>query len=248
MRRAVNAPTTTLLLDTLRQATGRADLEFAAPPTPAVGGLLRGDAPLPPRRPARRSRAATSSPASCPTRRPASGRPPIQRAVADQGFPTPAVRLTCRRDRPARPVPHRHGRRRRRAADGRPRASAPSPPRSPTWSATCPTSSPASPRTSTHLDAEPLAEQLDALGTPIPTTTAGFIEEQAGYADALGRPDIAAAGERLVATEPALVGPGDHPRRPPPVQPARHPGRPRRSSTGPSPASPTPASRSASPT
>lgn len=37
---------------------------------------------------------------------------------------------------------------------------------------------------------------------PFPATTAGFIEEQAGYAEALGRPDIAAAAARLVATEP----------------------------------------------
>ena len=35
----MKSPTTALLLDTLRDATGQADLEFASPPTPLTGGF-----------------------------------------------------------------------------------------------------------------------------------------------------------------------------------------------------------------
>lgn len=198
---AVNTPTAALLLDTLRAATGRGDLEFAAPPTRLAGGFY-----------AEMLRFRLADPSADLDRdlvarivpNPAAGawEATIQRSVADQGFPTPAVRLTVDETSPlgrylivmdavegqppmaglsigtiARQIPtlvrHLPDQLARIAADLH------------------------------HLDPEPLASQLAALDAPFPLTTAGFIEEQAGYATALDRPDIAAAAERLVATEPA---------------------------------------------
>jgi aminoglycoside phosphotransferase (APT) family kinase protein len=197
---AANRPTTILLLDTLRDATGRADLEFAAPPTPLSGGfyaeMLRfrlADAPAD----LDRDLVARIVP------NPAAGvwEAMIQRAVADQGFPTPTVRLTADETGPlGRYVIVMD------AVDGQP-------PMAGLGFSTIATQIPNLVRhlpdqlariaADLHnLDAEPLVAQLDALDTPFPTTTAGFIEEQAGYAQALDRPDIAAAAARLVATEP----------------------------------------------
>lgn len=197
---AVNTPTTTLLLDTLRDTTGRADLEFAAPPTPLAGGfyaemlLLRlADPPAD----LDRDLVARIVP------NPAAGawEATIQRTVANQGFPTPAVRLTVDETGPL-------GRYLivMDAVDGQP-------PMAGLGIGTIATQIPNLVRhlpdqlahiaADLHrLDAEPLADRLDALDSPFPTTTVGFIEEQAGYAEALGRPDIAAAAARLVATEP----------------------------------------------
>ncbi len=197
---AVNSPTTVLLLDTLRDAAGRADLEFAAPPIPLSGGfyaeMLRFRLADPPAH-LDRDLVARIVP------NPAAGiwEAAIQRSVADQGFPTPAVRLTVDETGPL-------GRYLivMDAVDGQP----------PMAGLGIGTIAGQIPNLVRHLpdqlariaadlhnlDAEPLAEHLDALDTPFPTTTAGFIEEQAGYADALGRPDIAAAAQRLVATEP----------------------------------------------
>lgn len=189
------------MLDTLREATGRADLEFTAPPIRLSGGfyaeMLRFRLTDPPAG-LDRDLVARIVP------NPAAGvwEGTIQRAVADQGFPTPAVRLIAPESSPL-------GRYLivMDAVDGRP----------PMAGLGIGTIAGQIPNLVRHLpdqlariaadlhrlDAEPLAEQLDALDTTIPTTTAGFIEEQAGYADALCRPDIAAAGRRLLATEPA---------------------------------------------
>jgi aminoglycoside phosphotransferase (APT) family kinase protein len=197
---AVNSPTTTQLLQTLRDATGRADLELAAPPTPLMGGfyaeMLRFRLADPP----------ADLDGDLVARivpNPAAGvwEATIQRAVADQGFPTPAVRLTADETGPL-------GRYLivMDAVDGAP----------PMAGLGIGTIAGQIPNLVRHLpdqlariaadlhnlDADPLAQQLGALDTPFPATTAGFVEEQAGYADALGRPDIAAAAERLVATEP----------------------------------------------
>ena len=97
--RRANTPTTAALLATLREVTGRADLEFVAPPTPLSGGfyaeMLRFRLADPPAD-LDRELVARIVP------NPAAGvwEATIQRAVADQGFPTPAVRLTA--TRPAR--------------------------------------------------------------------------------------------------------------------------------------------------
>ena len=197
---AVNSPTTTLLLDTLRDATGRADLEFAAPPTPLTGGFYAEMLRL------RLVDAPGDLDCDLVARivpNPAAGvwEATIQRAVADQGFPTPAVRLTVDESGPL-------GRYLivMDAVDGQP----------PMAGLGIGTIAGQIPNLVRHLpdqlahiaadlhdlDAEPLAQQLDDLETTFPTTTVGFIEEQAGYADALGRPDIAAAAAQLVATEP----------------------------------------------
>ena len=200
MGRRLNGPTTNLLLDTLRGATGRADLEFAAPPTRLAGGfyaeMLRFRLVDPPAD-LDRDLVARIVP------NPAAGiwEATIQRAVADQGFPTPAVRLTADETGPlGRYLTVMD------AIDGQP----------PMAGLGIGTIASQIPDLVRHLpdqlariaadlhglDAEPLADELDALDSPFPTTTAGFVEEQAGHADALGRPDIAAAAARLLADEP----------------------------------------------
>ena len=197
---SLDSPTTTLLLDTLRDATGRADLEFTAPPTPLAGGfyaeMLRFRLADPPA-PLDRDLVARIVP------NPVAGvwEATIQRAVAEQGFPTPLVRLTADETGPL-------GRYLivMDAIDGRP----------PMAGLGLGTIAGQIPNLVRHLpdqlariaadlhalDAGPLADELEALDRPFPTTTTGFIEEQAGYAEALGRPDIAAAAARLVAAEP----------------------------------------------
>jgi aminoglycoside phosphotransferase (APT) family kinase protein len=197
---AVISPTAFLLLDTLRNATGRIGLGFAAPPTPLTGGFyaemlrFRLDDPPPD---LDRDLVARIVPD------PAAGvwEATIQRAVADQGFPTPAVRLTADETGPlGRYVIVMD------AVDGQP-------PMAGLGFTTIATQIPDLVRHLPdqlariaadlhHLDAGPLAAQLEALDAPFPTTTAGFIEEQAAHAQALDRPDIAAAATRLVATEP----------------------------------------------
>lgn len=195
-----DTPTTTLLLDTLRAATRRADLEFTAPPSPLTGGFyaemwrFRLADPPPD---LDRDLVARIVP------NPAAGawESTIQRAVADQGFPTPAVRLTVdETSRLGRYLIVMD------AVDGQP-------PMAGLGINTIATQIPNLVRHLPdqlariaadlhHLDPEALSAQLARLDAPFPLTTAGFIEEQAGYATALDRPDIAAAAERLLATEP----------------------------------------------
>ncbi len=195
-----DTPTTAELLETLRAATGRADLEYAAPPSPLSGGfyaeMLRFRLADPPAGLDRELVARI-----VPNPMAGAWEATVQRAVADQGFPTPAVRLTADETGPlGRYLVVMD------AVDG-------SPPMAGLGIGSIATQIPALVRhlpdqlariaADLHaLDVEPLAEHLAALETTIPATTAGFVEEQAGYATALGRPDIAEAGERLVATEP----------------------------------------------
>jgi len=197
----MDTSTASLLLDTLRLATGVPDLDYAAPPTPLPGGfwaeMLRFRLAEPPAD-LDRELVARIVPS------PAAGEweATIQRSVADQGFPTPTVRLTAPETGPlgrylvvmdhvdgraplaglgARTVVRQIPNLLRHLPDQLARIAA-----------------------DLHgLDPDPLAEQLDALDSAIPTTTAGFVAEQATSAAALGRPDIAAAGERLLATEPS---------------------------------------------
>ena len=196
----MNGPTTTLLLDTLRDATGRVDLEFATPPTRLTGGfyaeMLRFRLADPPAD-LDRDLVARIVP------NPDAGiwESAIQRAVADQGFPTPRVRLTADETGPL-------GRYLivMDAVDGTPPMSGLN---IRTVAGQIPNLVRHLPDQLAHtaaqlhaLEAEPLAAELEALGTTFPTTTAGFIEQQAGFADQLGRPDVAAAGRALLATEP----------------------------------------------
>lgn len=52
------------------------------------------------------------------------------------------------------------------------------------------------------LDADPVAADLEALDGGIPTTTRGFVEAQLWLAAMADRPDLVAAAERLIASEP----------------------------------------------
>lgn len=188
------------LLETLRGATGRADLGYATPPSRLSGGfyadLVRFRLSDPP---AELDRDLVAR--IIPNREFGIWEATIQRAVADQGFPTPRVRLTVDDAGPL-------GRYLivMDAVDGKP----------PMAGLTIGTIASQIPALVRHLpdqlahiaadlhalDAAPLANELDALGTSIPTSTAGFVEEQGGYAEVIQRPDLAAAAARLLASEP----------------------------------------------
>jgi aminoglycoside phosphotransferase (APT) family kinase protein len=199
----VDAPegTASQLLDTLRSETGRADLAFAVPATQLSGGfyaeMLRFRLADPPA-------GLDGDLVARIVPSPAAGawEATIQRAVADQGFPTPAVRLTAPESSPL-------GRYLivMDAVDGRP-------PMEGLSIGTIATQLPGLVRrlpdqlariaADLHaLDPGPLAERLASLDAPFPLTTAGFVAEQARLAASLDRPDLAAAGERLLETEPA---------------------------------------------
>jgi aminoglycoside phosphotransferase (APT) family kinase protein len=196
----VSRSTADLLLATVREATGRLDLEFAAPPAVLSGGFyaemlrfrLAGPTPE-----LDRDLMARIVP------NPDAGRweATIQRAVAEQGFPTPAVRLVADETSPlGRFVIVMD------AVDGEP----------PMAGLSIRTVAGQIPDLVRHLpdqlarvaselhslDPEPLRAQLEALDTTFPLTTAEFVEQQVGHATALGRPDLASVGEDLLASEP----------------------------------------------
>jgi aminoglycoside phosphotransferase (APT) family kinase protein len=197
----VTSPTSSQLLDTLRVVTGRRDLEYVAPPARLTGGfyaeMLRfrlADAPPD----LDRDLVARIVPD------PAAGEweSTIQRAVAEQGFPTPAVRLVVP---PAAPL----GRYLivMDAIDG-------SPPMSglgfgalareiPTLVRGLPDQLANLAARLHGLDADVLGRELESLGHGVPTTTAGFVEHQMNRAEASGRPDLVAAGARLLAGAPS---------------------------------------------
>jgi aminoglycoside phosphotransferase (APT) family kinase protein len=192
--------TSQLLLDTLRQATSCSDLEYLTPTQPLPGGfyaeMLRFELADPP------------APLAGPlvariVPDPAAGawEATIQRYVAAAGFPTPAVRLTADTDSPLGRYLMVMD-----LVDGQP-------PMAGLSFSGIVTQVPALVRhlprqlaeiaAQLHaLDPAPLAAQLDALDAQMPRTTTDFIEQQAGYARALGRPDIVDASERLAATQP----------------------------------------------
>jgi len=193
-------PTATLLRDTLRQATGSADLEFAAAPTPLSGGFYAemfrfrlADPPV--------GLAGDLVARIVPNPSIGAWEAAVQGEVAGQGFPTPAVRLTAPESSPLGRflivMDHVEG----------------APPMSGLTFGTMAGQVPALVRhlpdqlasiaADLHaLDADPLAARLAGLGTAIPPTIAGFVEEEIGLAAELGQPELAAAGERLLATEP----------------------------------------------
>ena len=197
----VDTSTSARLLDTLRQVTGEPGLAYAAPPTPLSGGFYAemvrfrlADPPV--------DLGGDLVARIVPS--PAAGEweATIQGDVARQGFPTPAVRLTAPDSSPLGRylIVMDH-------VDG-------SPPmaglRFGSVAGQLPTLLRHLPDQLAHvaadlhaLDAEPLAGALDALGSSFATTTAGFVEDQADHARALGHPDLAAAADRLLRTEPA---------------------------------------------
>ena len=197
---ATDTSTTGQLLETLRQVTGRPRLDFAAPPSPLAGGFY-----------AEMLRLRLADPPAALDRdlvarivpNPAAGawEATVQRQVAQQGFATPTVRLTAPETSPLGRylIVMDH-------IDGRP----------PMAGLGIGTIARQIPNLVRHLpdqlariaaelhalDPEALDGQLDALDSSIPTTISGFVAELTGYAATLGRPDIAAAGQRLLATEP----------------------------------------------
>jgi aminoglycoside phosphotransferase (APT) family kinase protein len=211
---AVDPVTATALRDTLRHTTGRPDLDLATPPTKLSGGFY-----------AEMARFRLADPpdgldgelVARIVPNPALGEweATIQRAVAAQGFPTPAVRLTAPASSPLGRflivMDHIDGRPPLAGLGIRTVAG-----QIPNLIRRLPDELAGIAARLHSLDPEPLARQLDELDSTIPTATAGFLADQVRHATALGRPDLAAAGRTLIDTEPAsdqrVVSHGDlHP-------------------------------------
>jgi len=189
------------LLATLREATGCPGLAYAAPPAALTGGfyaeLLRFRLADPPD-----GLAGDLVARILPDPEIGAWEATVQRHVAGQGFPTPAVRLTAGEAGPLGRylIVMDH-------VDGR----------SPMAGLSLATVAAQVPRLVRRLpdqlagiaarlhalDPEPVAAALEGLDTALPTTTAGFVEDRVRQAAAAGRDDIAGAGERLLATRPA---------------------------------------------
>jgi aminoglycoside phosphotransferase (APT) family kinase protein len=206
--------TASALLDTLRQATGVADLDYRQPPTVLSGGfwaeMLRFRLADPPADLDRELVARIVPDAAA-----GEWEATIQRHVAAAGFPTPTVRLTAP---PSGPLGRYllvmdH-------VDGHP-------PMAGLRFGTMATQIPSLLRrlpdqlariaARLHaLDPAPLAAALAQVDPAVVPTSAGFVAGQIARAREADRPDIAAAGERLLAAEPppgpAVVTHGDlHP-------------------------------------
>lgn len=192
--------TEALLLDALRVATASPDLQLAGPPSELTGGfyaeMLRFRVVDPPA-----DLEGDLVARIVPHAAAGAWEATIQREVARQGFLTPSVRLTLDESGPL-------GRYLivMDAVDGQPPMAGLS---FGSIATQIPTLVRHLPDQLAHiaaalhgLDPEPLAAQLAALPDPLPLTTAGFVEQQAGNAVALGRRDIAAAADRLLASEP----------------------------------------------
>jgi len=190
-----------MLLDTLRNATNRPDLEFVAPPTSMSGGyyaeMLRFRLVDPPAA-WDRDLVARIVPNPGAGVREAT----VQRAVAEQGFATPIVRLTADETGPL-------GRYLivMDALDG-------SAPIAGLDLGSLATKVPAILRhlpdrlafiaSALHrLDPRPLALQLAELGGTMPTTVAEFVGELGSSAEALGRHDLGRVAKALIDTQPA---------------------------------------------
>jgi aminoglycoside phosphotransferase (APT) family kinase protein len=210
----VTATVSAALLDTLRQATGVAGLGYREPPMVLSGGFyaemlrFRLDAA-----PAELDRDLVAR--IVPDAASGAWEATIQRHVAAAGFPTPPVRLTAPASGPLGRylIVMDH-------VDGRP-------PMSGLRIGTVVSEIPGLVRglpdqlariaARLHaLDPAPLAASLAAVDPTVEPTTAGFVARQVARAHELDRPDIAGAGERLLATEPraapAVIAHGDlHP-------------------------------------
>lgn len=195
-------PTSVGLLETLREATGRPELDYTVDPVPLTGGfyaeLLRFRLTDPPGH-----LAGDLVARIVPDSDHGAWEAAIQRHVADEGFPTPAVRLTAPATSPLgrHLVVMDH-------VDGHP-------PMAGLGLITVARQTPALIRrlpdqlariaAQLHtVDPEPLAAELDALGGAIPTTTAGSITRHIDRAAALDRPDLVEAGHRLLDARPPV--------------------------------------------
>jgi aminoglycoside phosphotransferase (APT) family kinase protein len=192
--------TAAALLDTLRQATGVADLDYREPPAALSGGfwaeMLRFRLADPP---ADLDRDLVAK--IVPDPAPGAWEAAIQRHVAEAGFPTPAVRLTAPASGPLGRylIVMDH-------VDGRP-------PMSGLRFATVasefsnlvrrlPDQLACMAARLHALDPTPLTATLREVDVTVVPSSAGFVAGQVARARDFDRPDIARAGERLLATEP----------------------------------------------
>jgi aminoglycoside phosphotransferase (APT) family kinase protein len=194
--------TAAALLDTLREATGVADLDYREPPSVLSGGfwaeMLRFRLADPP---AELDLDRDLVAKIVPDPAPGAWEAAVQRHVADAGFPTPPVRLTAPASGPLGRyvIVMDH-------VDGRP-------PMSGLRIGTVVSQTPSLMRrlpdqlarmaARLHaLDPAPLAAALAAVDASVAPTSAGFVAAQVDRAREFGRPDIARAGERLLVAEP----------------------------------------------
>lgn len=192
--------TTAHLLSALCLATGRDDLEFASTPIPLTGGfdaeMIRFRLADPPEGLDRDLVARIVRTSSV-----GEWESTVQREVAAQGFPTPAVRLVVDESNPlGRHLTVMD------AIDGVPPMSGLGVGsivlRIPRLARDLPDQLADVAARLHRLDRGPLEDALRSLPNPLPLTTAGFIEEQAGWARDAGRPDLAEAASRLLRAEP----------------------------------------------
>ncbi len=188
------------LLATLRAATGRDGLAYAEPPVALQGGyyaeMVRFVLADPPA-----DLAGVLVARIVPNPVTAAWEAALQRDVARQGFPTPAVRLVTGADTPLGRsllvMDHVDGRSTLSGLHGLgiltqiPAVVRHLPDQLATLAARLHT-----------LDPDRVAAELEALDGGIPTTTAGFVEAQLWLAATAERPELVAAAERLLAAEP----------------------------------------------
>jgi aminoglycoside phosphotransferase (APT) family kinase protein len=199
------APSTTTgpLLDTLRSQTGRGDLDFAGTPRRLTGGFW-----------AEMVRFSLADPPDglggqlvariVPDPAVGAWEATMQRAVADQGFPTPRIRLLAPADGPLGRylivMDHVDG---RPPLEGLSFSSMVS--QIPTMTRRLPDELADITARLHRLDPGPVLPELEALDAPLPLTTAAFVQHEADMAAALGRDDLSGAAERLIATEPSTT-------------------------------------------
>lgn len=197
---AVAPETAAALLATIAEASGRGDLAYAAPPVPLRGGyyaeMVRFRLADPPE-----ELAGDLVARIVPNPVVAAWEGALQRDVARQGFPTPAVRLlTDERTPLARALlvmDHVEGRSTLSGLDGFGIVT-----QIPAVVRHLPDQLAALAAKLHALDAHHVTAELEALGGGIPTTTKGFVEGEIWRAAVADRPDLVAVAERLIEVEP----------------------------------------------
>jgi aminoglycoside phosphotransferase (APT) family kinase protein len=198
--RPIADPTTALLLATLRQASACPGLEYAQPPAPLAGGFyadmfrIRLTGAPPELRGPLVARIVPHAPVGA-------WEASVARELTRQGFATPAFRLTAPATSPLGRylivmdeidgLPPLAGLHFTTLAGQLPTLLRRLPDQLATVAA------------SLHgLDPAPLAAELEQPGMPARDLTS-FVHQKVGEADDLDRPDLAAAGRRLLDTKPA---------------------------------------------
>lgn len=197
---AVASETVDGLLATLREQSGQPDLEYAARPVALRGGyyaeMVRFELADPPP-----GLAGPLVARIVPNPVTAAWEAALQRNVAGQGFPTPAVRLVTDEHTPLGRsllvMDLVEGRSALSGLDGIRILT-----QIPAITRQLPRRLAALAAQLHALDAGPVAAELDALDGGIPTTTAGFVEQQIWLGAVAGHQELVGAGEQLLATEP----------------------------------------------